>query len=509
MRKNFIKGLALAMAVCMGVVGCGSNSSSSSKTPDSSNAPQSSSEEKSTPAGDESSSAEESSTTDTTSLYPAYDLGGITLTLLNGNDLAARNPAGTEDEFQKQERQEWLDYIQEKYNVTLQFVDSPASEWDDTPQEIVNAYTAGKPLADIMDVYYNWIFPLIANDIIYDMTDLFADDNTYQESHVLEFLGGTWGVCSAISGEGLYYNADMIKNAGMEYTPAEMFDMGMWDYDNFYKYLVELKANMAEDEYPLFVAPYYWSLFASAANGIRMMDEKTGQLNYLNDAYLETMEFIQKLVNEGLAAIPDQDENGSYNNWGYPGNTFDQGTTVAMAHRAAWQAAGLVDKFDLGYVPYPWGSNVTVDADKVGESGAYLTLSDNYGSSYYDGQVITFTKGVEEKADLMQLTSMMAELMKWDSFLTSYEGESITPAEWLETGTIDSDLYLFARGREHLEFYNSVDLDFTLAFNGPVYGNQSIRSVMQSAYNADMALMVEAGYADKSLYNPVDVETTE
>lgn len=506
MRKNFIKGLALTMAVCMGVVGCGSNSSSSK--PESSSDSKGT-EEKTTPAGDESSSPEASSEDGEVSMYPAYDLGGITLTLLNGNDLAARNPAGTEDEFQKQERQEWLDYIQNKYNVTFEFVDSPASEWEETPQEIVNAYTAGKPLADIMDVYYNWIFPLIANDIIYDMTDLFEGDDTYQETHILEFLGGTWGICSAISGEGLYYNEDMIKNAGMEYTPAEMFDMGMWDYDSFYNYLVELKSNMAEDEYPLFVAPYYWSLFASAANGVRMMDEKTGQLNYLNDAYLEVMEFIQKLVNEGLAAVPDQNENGGWDTWTYPSNTFDAGTTVAIAHRAAWQAAGLVDKFSLGYVPYPWGSNVTIDESKIGESGAYKTLSDNYESCYFDGQVITFTKGVEQKADLMQLTSMMAELMKWDSFLSVNAGQDITPAGWLETDTIDSDLYLFARGRERLEFYNSIDLDFTIAFNGPVYGNQSIRSVMQSAYNADMALMVEAGYADKSVYEPVDESAAE
>lgn len=489
MRKNFIKGLALGMAVCMGVVGCGTNSSSSD-------------------AGESSSNAKESSETTTEAeegLYPAYDFKGQTFTLLNSNDLAGKNPAGTDDEFEKEERQNWINEIQTKYNCTLEFVDAPAAEWSDIAQEIVNAYTAGQPVADIMDVYYNYLAPLVMNGVLYDMTDYFADDTTYNKANTLTFLGKTYGICSAIAGEGLYYNIDMIEDAGMEYTPAEMFAMGKWDYDSCYNYLVELKSKLAEDEYPIYIYPYYWALFASTANGVKLLGDD-GNLCYVNNDFIETIEFAYKCVSEGLSPIPLTDE-GKYNTWGYPGSTFDEGHTIVIAHRAAWQASGLPSKFSLGFVPYPWGSGVTIDESKIGDMDAYLTLSDDYMQTYYDGQVMAFVSNIEEKANPMELTSMMCELMGWDFMLTANSEASSLYAGWLEDDTIDDELYAWTRTREVWQYYNSIagDLwEMSINFNAMIYENAGIRSTLQSAYQAEMAGVVEAGLATEDVIESIE-----
>lgn len=428
----------------------------------------------------------------------------MTLTVLRHNDLGNLDPDAEDiEDYEKAERQEKKDYIENKYNVKLEFVDVPTDDWDNIPTEIVNAYTAGSPVADIMDVYYQFAGTYVANDILYDMSEDFASTDLFRDNAIFNWTGKSWGLTHGIGGEGLYYNAEMISKAGMEYTPAEMFDMGKWDYDSCYDYLVELKSKLGEDEYPLFVSPYYWMLFGSGANGVTILNSD-GNLNYLDPAFLESCEFIQKLINEGLCAKGPATEDGGWDTWSYPGSTFDAGNTIAIAHRAAWQASAIVGNFEMGYVPYPWGSNVTIDESQIGTSGAYLTLSDNYDSSYYDGQALCITKGVDSKVgkeNMLGLEVMLCEWMGWEDLLTSYEVvHDSSECTWLEDG-LDKDLYFFARDRERVELFNSIDLDFSLAASDMMYNNTGIRSTLQSFYQADMALMIEAGFASNDVYD--------
>lgn len=511
MKKKFLRAVALAMAASFCLVGCGSADDSADPT----NTPKPTSK----PADSSSSSSDNSGSTDNSGsgdvadnteegLYKKYDLGGVTITLLDQSDLSGKNPENTEEEYQKEERQAHLDYIEDKYNVNLEFVKVPTDDWDNMPAEIVSAYTSGNPVADVMDAYYQQIDTYVANDILYDMSDAFAKSGAFNPNAYFSWCGSQWGVSLGMGGEGLYYNKTWIKELGMEKTPAEMFDMGMWDYDSCYEYLKELKSKMAADEYPLFVAPGYWALWATHANGVKIWQDN-GNLGYIEEPFIETMEFIQKLVNEGLSAIPDSsvldDGRISYNNWGYPGSTFDAGETIAISHRAAWQAASLVDKFELGYVPYPWGSNVGIDESLIGQPGAYLTLDERYMGSYYDGQAMVLTKGIEKKADPIAVMTMMTELMGWDSVMNGYVApEESRSCAWLEDG-IDKDLYFFQSDRQTCEFYNSIkSVELTVSFNQIIYQNKSVRSELESYYQADMAAMIEAGYASLDMMTPVE-----
>lgn len=504
MRKKFLRAVALVMASSFCLVGCGGGDTSTdpTKAPTPTTKPADSSNTGTDNSGDVVDNTEEG-------LYKKYDLGGVTIRLLDQSDLTNRNPENTEEEYQKVERQQHLDYIQDKYNVKLEFVKPPTDDWDNMPAEIVSAYTSGNPVADVMDAYYQQMDTYVTNDILYDMSDAFKQSGAFNSNSYFSWAGKQWGVSLGMGGEGLYYNKTMIEEAGMEYTPAEMFAKGMWDYDSCYEYLKELKSKMGPDEYPIFVAPYYWALWATHANGVKIWQDD-GNLGYIEEPFLETMEFLQKLVNEGIAAIPDSSvsESGaiSYNNWNYPGSTFDAGETVAISHRAAWQAAGLVDKFELGYVPYPWGSNVSLDESLIGQDDAYKTLDSNYMGSYYDGQAMVLVKGIEKKADPIGVMTMLVELMGWDSLMNGYVPEEGSQScGWLEDG-IDKDIYFFASDRQTCEFYNSIS-SVTFAWKNniskTIYQNMGVRSNFESYYQSDMAAMVEAGYATLDMITPV------
>ena len=498
MRKKVFRALALAMAMSLCLVGCGEKETTNDTTPTPTTAA----------TNNDNSGSNEADPTATPEpteevveeLFPTYDLGGVTITLLAHSDLAGKNPDVEDiEDYQKAERQANIDYIEEKYNVNIEFVNPQIENWDEFDSEIVSAYTSGHPVADVMDAYYQMLDTYVANDILVDMTDAFAEAGYFKNTALFTWTGAQWGVSQGMGGEGLYYNKTWIEELGMEYTPAEMFDMGMWDYDSCYEYLKEMKSKMAADEYPIFVAPYYWGLWATHANGVKIWQDD-GTLGYINEYFIETMEFLQKLIDEDIAAIPEitgQNSAGfnSYNNWGYPGATFDAGETVAISHRAAWQAAGLVDKFELGYVPYPWGSNVSLDESLIGQSGAYLTLDDNYMGSYYDGQALVLTKGIEKKADPIAVMTMVTELMGWKGVMKNHVPEEGTQdCGWLEEG-IDEDLYFFHSSRETCEFYNSINsVSFELPWTRMIYENLGVRSECEAYYQTDMALMKEAGY---------------
>lgn len=511
MKKKLFKVVALLLAAAMLLSACGGGGDTTTKAPGN-DTTVGAGDETTPAAGDNTEDAlvalaEAADRADTMDLYPAYDLGGVTLTVLEHNDIAQKNPDAPDiEDYEKADRQALKDYIEAKYNVKLEFVPIPTDDYDNIPTEIASAYAAGHPTADIMDAYYNFMLTYMSNDMLYDPTEEFNSTDLFSDKATFKWMGGQLGLTSGIGGEGLYYNADMIAEAGMEYTPAEMFDMGMWDYDNFHDYLVQLKAGLGADDYPFFVDPLYWMLYATSANGIQILDDNNN-LNYKNENFLESMQFLVDLINEGLCAVAPQDEEGNYDTWGYPSETFGAGNTIAITHRAAWQASGDAGNFTLGFVPYPYGSNVTVS--NVGESGAYKTMSDNVSTAYFDGQVICLTKGVEEKADPLGIQVMMCEWLGWNHLLNGFTKErTASDCSWLEAGSLDQQLYFWSLDHESLERYNFLRSGsvFMNGMSGATrmgifYEGLDLRGTFESAYNADMQNMIDLGYATPDVMN--------
>jgi len=546
MKNKVLKAMACAMSVCMlsmSLAGCGNDDAGQSSTPSSdtpSNQESSGgSDDASTPddsTGGEEAGGEEAGGEEEVDLFPAYDFGGVELKVLAYNDLGAWDPdsdrflpteedddaAAAKKAQEKQEKQEKKDYIEQKYNVKLTFVDLPTNDWEEIPSQLVMNYTSGNPDADIMDIYFQHIGTLINNNVIYDLTN--DMDGRFGENAPFNWSGKTYGLGSYISGEGLYYNKTMIKELGMEYTPAEMFAMGQWSYDDCFAYLQQLQSLMGEDDYPLFVDTLYWSIFAPLANGGQSLFGDNGDLRYLSDTGLETMEFYAKLVDNGLIpinAVYDEEtgELQGYDTWGYPGNTFDKGEHVAIAHRAAWQADSI-DKsvVELGFVPYPWGSGVTVDSSKVGQLDAYQTLQ-NYKQACFDGQTICLTNGIEEKAKPIEVMSMVMDWMGWDWQMAAYEEPegTVRTCNWLEEG-LDSELYFWALDRTIVDNWYMLRKFKAISWfdaEEVYYGGGSLRSSLESAYNADMQSLIDAGYTTADVWSAdfemheVETETEE
>lgn len=318
-----------------------------------------------------------------------YDLKGMTVKVRLWD-----SPNPYSEDTDQVDVDKWLPIFEAakaKYNCEFAFYE-PTVEYDEFTTEWLQSITSGSPCWHITNNFSAmWLITMTVNN---GLEDISKAVETLQIPEIFKHTAtagdGVYGFVTSYQGtEGLVYNKAMIEDAGMEMNPTEMFLAGKWSYNDFYNYMTELQSKLPEGDYAFFIDPYYWAIFATTANGTQPV-ASTLDTTVTDDAFIECMEFLQKVWNAGVCRMPDG-EKGNYSNWGTPGKTFDQGVEVAMTHRATWQMGGLNNNgVDWGFVPYPWGNNVTIEGDD------YTTLSDNYRAAFYDyGCMGNILAGVE------------------------------------------------------------------------------------------------------------------
>lgn len=509
MKRKVLKALACGMAICMAaatLAGCGSD------------------------PGDSSVAGGGNNEDPNANIFPAYDMGGVELTMLKYNSLTGLDPEsvntknedGTENEakvIEKAEKQARKEAIEAKYNVKITFVDPPSSDWDTLAPEIIMKWTNGTPVADIMDAYSSFGLDYVQNGILYDFTNDFKANPVIDSRNYFTWLGSQWGVRFGQAGWGLWYNKDMIEELGMEKTPAEMFAEGHWSYAEALAYMKEMKNKMTNpDDYPFYAPPWYYLILAPGGNGTACMDVETGALTYADDPFIEVCQFYADCVKEGVMPALVKNEEGAWtdgkeavnvNYWAV--DTFAKNTKFAIALYEAWRADGINKpdhQFDIGYVPFPWGSRITIDQSKIGQPDAYLTLSDNYTCNYYDNTMLVMVKGIEKKVNPVHAMSMLLDWKDAKSAMAGYvepEGTVRTGAGWIEDG-IDKDLYFFALSRAKWDPHSQLPFEESgLGGTYTFYSGKDFRSQLWARYNEEQPFLIEKGYSNPDVYHPFEV----
>lgn len=397
------------------------------------------------------------------------------------------------------EEPEWVErrkMVEEKYNIALELVEIPTGNAYNVYDEMIKASASGEALCDLADVGRDYLQKLVMNDTIVDLTD--AVGSLKLASRYIDhgkWLNSYWGVGQYNIGETsvLTYDRDVIEQLGMAKTPTDMFMEGKWDYASFKEYLTQLKSKLPEGQYPFGIHPYTWTLFAAQANGVSIVDDQ-GKLNTMDPAFIEALDFLKELLNEGLAKpCTFNQENQAV--WDASGSVLKMS--------ASWEITSLEGNWGLTLMP--WGSSVTCDGD-------YTTLSDNYKTTYNDGGMLVVMNGAIER------TGIPADVLiniAWD-YANGPEGNIQYMKDFYEDDLngikdynpnkglprnfcTEQDIEIFDWGFGRVQFDNATALERTKLVNiwGPALEimetNVSTRATFEAAYQKDKAALETIG----------------
>ncbi|MCL1786377.1 MAG: hypothetical protein FWG38_00205 [Defluviitaleaceae bacterium] len=325
--------------------------------------------------------------------FTPVDLGGAVVRI------NAADPELIEDEAIREEMTARRDWVQQSFNIIMEFNVLDGIEWSEVPDQVIASVAAGDPIVHLFRATNgnNWFPRLASADVLIPDNGWIV--NTFPENWWAgagEFEGVIYGFESEFpfaANMGLLYNRALIQQVGMDYTPSEMFTQGRWNHEEFYSYLSRLNELLPADVIPLASPFSQLGLGFVFANGSFVKDPATGLPAYLNEPFLDTVRLMQRLGQSGLMALPGFDAENDV--WSQGAEFFPPAVPRFQEHESAmsvvqrWQFYGTSALVEYGFVPYPWGSNVQWPA-----SGDWRDLANNgYTSFMNDTNMFTVVRG--------------------------------------------------------------------------------------------------------------------
>ena len=304
--------------------------------------------------------------------------------------------------------------IEKAYGIDLVYEDWPdAAAWGPTRVEYIKTkYNSGDFINEdvyVVNISSAWIPTLVEAGCLAELASLDSENNAesgifteigYQETWEGsgKYVPGTYmqnptnnqvtssggKVYGYVNGNVrpdyfMYYNADMIAEAGMD-DPAELWFKGEWTWSNFELYCEELQTALSDGQYALSVGFPEFVIGSTASTGGKIATTRPS-LGLTSTAVIERFQAIQGLFASGCYEKRNVEDVSA----GFLEKN------VAIVHGDLW-FMGDASRFDpavcdfvIGAVPYP-----TADNDK---GYVETTFDENEAIKDYDGEPIVDANG--------------------------------------------------------------------------------------------------------------------
>ena len=289
---------------------------------------------------------------------------------------------------------ESVEAFNEKYNGTyfadIEFI--PRNDSGGGYSDKINASVMSGDLPDVLTVDGPNIAAYASNGIIQPLEELTEEEKgVYLESIIEQgtYDGKLYALGAMESSVGLYYNKEILKEAGVDIPDAGH----PWTHSEFLdilekiKPVVEKKKGYALDmTFPVgettiyFYAPFFW------ANGGNLVDDTGLNVdNVFNTAQnVETIEYFKTLLDKGYMSKVPVD------------NLFESGR-AAFKFDGAWEVNTIYNSYpdiQLGVAPYVVGDNW--DGERYTPTGSWAyaasTKTDNIAGAT---ELVKWMSGVE------------------------------------------------------------------------------------------------------------------
>ncbi len=373
---------------------------------------------------------------------PKFNLGGRTITISTYNDLSGY--------FKDGNGRGRIELVEKMFNCKV--VLAPLLPWDGGPEKIITSVAAGTPEGDMFLINNRWIPQLASAGAIMAMDKVL--DNAYYKTlppphdkmreTYSSYKGKTWAAClkgstdrniDMGSGQGWFYNRDMVKAAGLE-TPNDLQKKNQWTWDKMREYAKKLTKDTTGDGtidvWGTCLRLDPWPIdteMAVYSNGGALLRYTGGKYVFaLNEAQgIQALQLMRDMVNVDKSVLVGDKANNR--------EEFVAGR-VAMIRNDLFaipaDAPNL--KFDWGWVFFPkgprgqyvnpvWGMDIVVlpvgekDPRAVVEvaSALFEVTADYRDLTKYTNDILgNFTAFVKDKSSLDTIAQMLAKPRLWD-----------------------------------------------------------------------------------------------
>jgi ABC-type glycerol-3-phosphate transport system substrate-binding protein len=454
--------LGLSATMVMGLTACGGSTSTTDSTDTASTTASATTDN--TASSDSSSDSSSSSTLYNEGERRTIRIGTWYDHYYDSTNSDIHDDPSVSDEELAQQHFDIVAEVEEKYNVSIEFVNLT---YTGVQESINTSILAGNPDCDIYEVDLSFGIPAALNHFAINLEDILpADNDLFNDQMVFSQvdIGVDDGVYLFQSNSAemllantymLAYNKQMLDEAGLE-DPNELYAKGEWTWDKWREYLIALTQDTDGDG----VTDVYgygsrfdfllYNLLMSNGTGIAMSPTET----LSSPEVAEVLDFIYNIYNVDHVANPWNSDDFDYNQ-----NCYMDGR-VAFWIDAAWISSANNDaglSFDVTWCPWP-----------IGPSGDEST---NKFKNVSSGNAWMIPAGVDNPE---LVYNVFYDWQNWYHGDTDLRDGDLT---WWEDCAITEENYevmeyMGARGAFDLWNALGLDWDFTQLMNGEMTAAQ-------------------------------------
>jgi len=262
-------------------------------------------------------------------------------------------------------------YEEENPDVTIELIPIPSDNYE---QKVLTQLSGG----DSTDVFYvgsEWISKLIETGKVEDLSDFLEGSDSYV--HPDEFADGLWGASRTddeIFGVPvdnnpylMYYNKNVLEDAGIEKGPQEHYEEGTWNWDTFAEMTADIVAAGKKGYIVESGGDHTFSWIWS--NGGELYDDDGNIIIKENEQAQETFEYLESLV-EG--------ENVTYAGTlpeGQGAEAMFMSNQVGFVSAGRWFTPMFSENESLDFDYIPWPTNTGEEMEPAAIATAYMSVA--------------------------------------------------------------------------------------------------------------------------------------
>ncbi len=255
--------------------------------------------------------------------------------------------------------------------------------------------------------------------------------------------------------QGLFYNADILKQYAPQYDPMKMYKDGTWTEDNFYTVLRTVATNSGNKITPMTGSTGIMAMSVAAnAGGTAYKDGNKVIFGIVTPNGVKALNYVKKLYNEKL--------------WIYPSDSSFANGTAAFIEGLAWKFKSYANITNMEFVPWP-----------KGELGKYRVNTP-------DGQALCVPKTVKRKDYVGVVLNALGESSKETIALEvqkmedmGWSATSLEVIKWMQ----DNHFIDQTTGPDIEAYSEKIDNSVFQANMQPAAAMESIRQAAQKTYD--------------------------